>query len=437
MQRFLQPTRDFISHIRGKNLALATVVIFGGLGLALMILFAPQPDRKQVSEPVYPVTTIAAEPGEHAPSLTLYGKVVTPRVSSLTSALSAEVRSVVVTDGMLVRRGQTLIELDDTDVALGLARMEADLLEAEARLVSLRRALTDNKAILEEEMALGNLAAQKASRYRQLRQEQAISQEILNAALSEDHRQSIALKRHQALVNDLPNQIIQAQAGLKRATARFQESQVQLDRTRIVAPFDGRVISVSVSPGERVAPGTELAVVYDSASLEVRAQIPDRYLPTIHQALALGQLIEGETLDSRASHRVTLQRLGGGISDGNTGVDGLFALGNDVLELGRVVQLTVNLPLVDNTVLLPVEAIYGTNRVFIVDQQRLRAIPVDRFGEQRARDGSHSVLIRSEQIAPGTAIVVSQMANAVTGMKVSQPVSNVADIVRGASEPGV
>jgi multidrug resistance efflux pump len=439
MQAFLHRAwrASHLNHIRwGKNLALAVVLVFGTTSLTLMALFAPEPDRRQVSERVYPVTTVTAEPGQHSPTLTLYGKVVTPRTSSLTAAVSSEVRAVMVTDGMSVHRGQSLIELDDTDGALNLARMEADLLEAEASLLSLQQALTDNRLILDEEVALGQLAVRKASRYRRLGEDQAISEEVLNAALSEGHRQSITLQRQQALVNDLPNQIAQAEAGVKRARARFQEALVLLDRTRINAPFDGRVISVSVSPGERVSPGTDLAVIYDSASLEIRAQIPERHLSDIRQALASGQPIEGETVDSSSPQRITLTRLGSDISPGKTSVDGLFALKNDGLELGRVVQFSVQLPPIDNTVLLPIEAIYGGDRVFIVTGQRLEAIQVDRLGERRADNGRHSILVRSSQIDPGTSIVVSQLANGVTGMKVSQPTSKLAD-VKSATAPGV
>jgi hypothetical protein len=62
---------------------------------------------------------------------------------------------------------------------------------------------------------------------------------------------------------------------------------------------------------------------------------------------------------------------------------------------------------------------YGHNWVFVVNDERLVGITVDRVGELRDKGGQLKVLIRSPEIAPGVPIVTSQLSNAITGLKVT------------------
>jgi membrane fusion protein, multidrug efflux system len=64
-----------------------------------------------------------------------------------------------------------------------------------------------------------------------------------------------------------------AQSGLEAAQVAVQRAQLDLQRTRLAAPFAGRVASVKVVPGQWVTVGTELMTVLDLDPIKVEVQV--------------------------------------------------------------------------------------------------------------------------------------------------------------------
>jgi RND family efflux transporter MFP subunit len=80
-----------------------------------------------------------------------------------------------------------------------------------------------------------------------------------------------------ALVSREP-QLAEAQASLESAKAGLMQAQLDLDRTKIRAPFSGRVKSKNADIGRYVTPGMSLARVYSIDVAEVRLPLPDKDL---------------------------------------------------------------------------------------------------------------------------------------------------------------
>lgn len=79
-----------------------------------------------------------------------------------------------------------------------------------------------------------------------------------------------------------------SQAQLAAAEARLQQAELELERTRIVAPYAGRILQKQVGLGQYVSPGSALAEIYASDSVEVRLPITAEQqafltLPEIYQ----------------------------------------------------------------------------------------------------------------------------------------------------------
>jgi hypothetical protein len=80
--------------------------------------------------------------------------------------------------------------------------------------------------------------------------------------------------------------------------------------------------------------------------------------------------------------------------------------------------LSLRLPAESNVYAVPYQAIYGNSRIYLVAEQRLKAIEVITVGQARGDDGQVLVLIRSDAISPGDQISVTHLPNAVSGLKV-------------------
>jgi multidrug efflux pump subunit AcrA (membrane-fusion protein) len=76
--------------------------------------------------------------------------------------------------------------------------------------------------------------------------------------------------------------IQEIQAAIAAAQAQLADAELKLDKTRLLAPFNGQVINSNLEVGEFVQAGNEVATLYDTAAVEIPIALsPDllRWLP--------------------------------------------------------------------------------------------------------------------------------------------------------------
>jgi HlyD family secretion protein len=72
-----------------------------------------------------------------------------------------------------------------------------------------------------------------------------------------------------------------SQARLKESRANLEQTQEQLQKTRITSPIEGTVIQINIKPGESVIPGTldnpgtKLMTVADLSRMEVESHVDE------------------------------------------------------------------------------------------------------------------------------------------------------------------
>ena len=397
-----------------------TAVALTVVTAATLVAFAPEPDLRPVEDLAVPVTTLVAKPRVLSPELHLYGRVETPHRASLTAMTSATVESLSVREGDRVARGDVLAQLDETDARLLIRRRKSDLVEVRADLEALQLAGADDREVLKHEEELHRLAFEKLDRYRRLREQGSIAEEIWRAVVEARHTQAIALSRQRRLVLGFEHRRARVEARIDRALASLEEATVGLERTRIRAPFPGRVTHIAVAPGELVVPGMMVADIYDDRALQIRAQIPNAYLSVLQEALQTGRQ---PPVVINFDHRWVsgaLERLVGAVGEGQSGVDGLVRLDLDgpPPDLGRTVSLRITLPPEENVLAVPVQAVYGQRRVFLVEDGLLAGVEVDRVGRLTGDDGEQRLLVRAAAFGAEARILTSRLSNAVTGLRV-------------------
>lgn len=410
---------------------MSRIVLQRGLPVLILVLAvggfaalqATQPELApvQTEEKAWRVDVLEVNPGLHVPNLLLYGNVEAPRQASLSAAVAADVVEVPVAEGQRIAAGQTLVILDDRDIIYTLQERQADVAEIEALIASEKRRHQSDLTALDHERRLLALDEKALARAENLKSRDLGAESLVDEARMALERQALAVNTRQLDVDDHEARLAQLQARLARARALRDQAQLDLRRTRVIAPFAGRIAALPVAPGDRVQVDEELVELYASDELEVRAQIPFRYLPAVRAAIASattpltataqvdGQLIEAE-----------LVRLGGATAAAAGGVDGLFDItqGGDTVVPGRLFPLVLQLPPENDTVPLPTQALYGLNRVYRLEEGRMNALEVERIGEYRRPNGDVQVLVRSPALRAGDQIVTTQLPNAVNGLKV-------------------
>ena len=388
--------------------------------MAALVTSKPERVTLAAQERAWPVAVVEIRPETVTPQLVLFARVESPRTAHLSAAVTADVRSVDVLEGEGAGPDHRLLELDDRDIRLVLAQRDAEVagLEADLEREDLRH--QSDLVALEHERVLLKIALREVTRARDLAERNAGSRASLDRARRDEEQQMLAVERRKLAISEHAGRRKQIEARLAQARANQSRATLDLERTRVYPPFEGRIAEVFVAPGDRVRPGDRLLTMFDSTSLELRAQIPLRYLPVVQSALDRAENLRARAVVDELEVRAVLHRLSAQVGRGSGGAEGLFRVteGDARLQLGRTVELMVDLPPVQDAVTAPREALYGTDRVFVLDGERMKKVKVERLGEIHHDAGNGRVILRSAGLEPTGRLIVTHLPNAIDGLRV-------------------
>ncbi len=215
------------------QIALPFVILLGAaLIVYVMILNKAEPEKRRVQAPSPQVTVRTLEPESFQIVLNSQGTVRARTESSLIPEVRGRVMRIAQNfqEGAFFEEGDVLLEIDDRDYVAELTVAEAAQAQADLNL------------------------AQEEARYDQAKRDWDRLNPGLQAA-------ELALREPQ---------IRQARAAAASAKARVDTARLNLERTKLKAPFAGRVLTKSVDVGQFVSIGAQVARLYAVDYAEVR-----------------------------------------------------------------------------------------------------------------------------------------------------------------------
>jgi HlyD family secretion protein len=417
--------------LHNQPLYTRVIIPLGILSIAILIavtlvISKPSATVSESKEKSWMVAVMPAKLQALSPQISIYGKVESPYVTKLTAAINADVKTVTSKEGQSVSKGQVLVQLHGDDYLLQLKQRKAEASEIDAQINSELDRHDSNLQALEHEKSLLNLASKRMERAQSLKRENLSTQSLIDEAEQVVVTQQLVVNARMLAIKDHDARLAQLKARAIKADALRGIAALNVKRSKIVAPFSGKITQVNVSPGDRVKVGDPIIELYDHTTLEIRAQIPTQHESTIHRALSENTPLIGTALLNQQTIPVTLDRVSGKISQGSGGLDGLFRVDtlNEHLQLGRTLELKLSLPIIENLVALPREAIYGSNRIYLLVDNRLSALLVERIGEIQYEKNINFVLIKSADLKPGDSIVTTQLPNAIDGLLVKVAINS-------------
>ncbi|WP_404364634.1 efflux RND transporter periplasmic adaptor subunit [Marinobacter sp.] len=408
------------SRLPGKRVLIPLLlVLVTALVIWLFATLKPTPPEKTAEERTWPVRVTTLESGALSPQLRLLGRVETPWRSTLTSAVTSNVEAIPVLEGQTVAAGDLIVRLEETEVALLLAQRQADVHELLAqKAVEQNQHQADRQALAREE-ALVEIAERALERERRLGESNLTSRARTDEARLALQNAELSLISRRLAVTNHQSRLQSLEARLQRARALVSQARLDLESTRVKAPFAGVVTAIEVSPGERVRGGETLASLYSTDRLEVRAQIPMNRIDPVREALTAGQPLTASVEVGEKQHELVLDRLSGQVNPDAGGIDALFRFrqAQPATALNRTLDLRLSLAPETDTFSIPVSALYDENTVYRITDSRLEPVQVELAGD-RFVNGRQELLIRSPALDTGDRILITQLPNALRGLKV-------------------
>lgn len=196
-----------------------------------------------------------------------------------------------------VRKGDTLLVIEDAEFRLRLAQAEADLANAlsgssvvVAGLETTRNDLTVSDAAIEESRVQLDNARREEVRYRNLLAEDAVTrqqyEQVQTACEVAEARYERLLrsKRSTSLGREeQARRLEQHAAAVRLAEAAVDLARLNLSYTVVLAPCDGVTGSKDIHEGQLVQPGQVLVDVVDGSDLWVIANYRETQLPRIRE----------------------------------------------------------------------------------------------------------------------------------------------------------
>lgn len=407
----------FLSTQRGRQFALCGTIIGAAL-LTSASIFATGPSAtpNAHAEKAWPVSVAIAQPDAIRPNFAAFGRLEANRTAHLRSDLVARIDQVHVQEGDQVVVDQLLVKLDDRETRLQILERQADLKQQQANLASLKLQLQLEQENDAHFASRHQLSQAKLRRHQDLMNKRLISRALFDEVVSQADQASIEYRNHVRVLTNLPNQVAAGEAQVAKAQALLEQAHIDLEKTEIRAPFAGPVLAVHVAPGDHSSMAAPLLDMAQASSFEVRVQIPDTYVRRFHNAAT-------NTITATAENgaQLTLNRIAGLVRTGQTGTDAFFTFtqhNGPMPPLGRIFDVSIELPTEQNLIAVPVQSIYENNRVYVVKDNRLVGHEIQRIGELEADAGGLQVLVRSKAIQAGDQLITTQLPRAINGLLV-------------------
>lgn len=376
---------------------LIPVLIFGGCILLAVLIRLNPPDTRQRTEFVGPqlaVEALTLEPRDYPIMLESYGTVQPRTRTMLVAQVGGQIVSVNpnVRDGGFFESGDVLVAIDERDYA-------ADVRIAEAALADARQALAEAEA-----------------RTEQAREDW---QRLGNTGKAPD------------LVLRVP-QLEAARARIRSTESALEKAQLDLERTRIRAPFAGRVLKKFVDLGQVVGTNSQIAEIYATDVVEIRLPLRNRDLPFIDlpEAYRYSNTVENSgaaveirsELSGNAIWQAELVRTEGAIDATARQLHVIAKIedpfGNDdsittPLKIGQYVTAKLTGNTVPNALVIPNQTIYQGTYVYVVEDGVLRRRDVD-----IAWQNDEEAIIAAG-LAAGDKLVTTALGQVTSGLRVS------------------
>ncbi|MDE5744654.1 MAG: HlyD family secretion protein [Paramuribaculum sp.] len=217
---------------------------------------------------------------------------INQQIVPVNSRVQGYIKEIRFSEFQPVKKGDTLVIIDDADMRLNLARAKADYANALAgrgvadrSVVSATANVAVSAASVAEAKVIMEMAATDLERYKKLLERDAVTRQQYDLAKTDYEAKKARYdmlsrqeKASSSMVDVGKERISQSEAGIELAKAMLETAELNLSYTVILAPCDGYTSRKEIQTGQLVQPGQTLLDIVDSGELWVTANYKETQL---------------------------------------------------------------------------------------------------------------------------------------------------------------
>ena len=222
---------------------------------------------------------------------------VKQHITPVNTRVQGFIKKIYFEEYKAVKKGDTLLVIEDAEFRLRLAQTEADLVNALAgkSATSVGIATTQNNlsvddaGILEARVRMDN-AQRELSRYEKLLEEDAVTRQQYDniktgyeSACARSEQLSRAKQSTSLVKSEQTHRLGQNEALIRVAEAAVELARLNLSYTVVLATCDGVTGRKEIHEGQLVQPGQTMVDIVDGSDLWVVANYRETQLPNIHE----------------------------------------------------------------------------------------------------------------------------------------------------------
>jgi len=261
-----------------KILAFSFIIILAGLVVFFVFFLKgdsasstePSPESAQSSakpdEMPLPVRVVPAKRGDLVIKLKVPGEAVTRKKIAIKTDISGVIKKLNVEESQHVKQGELLVELDDREYRLELERAEASRLKVLSELLVEKRF----GGLLE------GTSPPDQQKIERIKKEYEKAKELYHKGLisgADFEKASTDYELAMIEAGQKKEEILAASKGLTQAEIEVERAKLNLEKTKIRAPFSGIITDIKISPEEHLTSSRELFTLVDIRRLQVQAKV--------------------------------------------------------------------------------------------------------------------------------------------------------------------
>jgi RND family efflux transporter MFP subunit len=213
-----------------------------------------------------PVKAVPAHRGDLVMTLKSPGEAYTERKVALKAEVGGVVKNLYVREGLHVKEGDILVEIEDREYALRLEKLQATRMKYLSDLFLEKQFAAAEKEVSPATLEKLNKTQAEFDKATAGFQKGLVAQADLERAQKAYELALIEAGRKR-------DEIMASSKNLTQTEIDVKISEMELAKTKIRAPFAGVISDIKISPREHLDAGREICTVVDISRVKVKAKV--------------------------------------------------------------------------------------------------------------------------------------------------------------------